>query len=216
MNQLLEPIVNSPDFPRHVLELQRLLAEERRRRDKFYEELTEDGKQEFINGQVVIHSPARSAHGVVVSNLCFLIKQHVRQHWLGRVYSENYLVAFPRNDYVPDVMFYGPEKSELINPETLKFPIPDLVIEVTSPSTEQNDRGIKFRDYEQAGIGEYWIVDPQTCTVEQFVLEGASYPANVARRGVGHLESQAVPGLRISIPDIFLADDQLTAKTERA
>ena len=209
MNQLLEPIVNSPDFPSHVMELQRLLAEERQRRERFYEEMTEDGTQEFINGQVVVHSPVRSAHSVAVGNLYSAIRQHVRQHRLGRVYAENCLVVFPRNDYEPDVMFYGPEKSRLINPDTIKFPVPDLVIEVTSPSTEQNDRGIKLRDYEQAGIREYWLVDPQTCTLEQFVLEGARFPAKVARRGAGHLESQTVPGLTLLIPDIFLADDQL-------
>ena len=43
MHELLEPIVNSPDFPAHVTELQRLLAEERARRERFYEEMTEDG-----------------------------------------------------------------------------------------------------------------------------------------------------------------------------
>jgi Uma2 family endonuclease len=209
MNQLLEPIVNSPDFPSHVMELQRLLDEERRRREKFYEEVTEDGKQEFINGQVVLQSPARSAHTVAVTNLCFAIKQHVREHRLGRVYAEKSMVAFQRNDYEPDVLFYGPEKSALIEPATVVFPIPDLVIEVLSPSTERNDRGIKFRDYEQAGVREYWIVDPETCTLEQFVLEAGSYPAIVARRGAGHVESQAVPGLRLRIVDIFLADDQL-------
>jgi Uma2 family endonuclease len=208
MNRLLEPIVNSPDFPSHVRELQRLLAEERQRREKFYEEMTEEGTQEFINGQVVVHSPVRSAHSVAVGNLYSAIRQHIREHRLGRVYAEKCLVVFPRNDYEPDVVFYGPEKSRLINPDTIKFPIPDLVIEVTSPSTEQNDRGIKLRDYEQAGIREYWIVDPQTCTVEQFVLEGANYPATVPRRGAGHVESPAVPGLRLLIPDLFLADDQ--------
>ena len=84
MNQLLEPIVNSPDFPSHVMELQRRLAEERRRREKFYEEMTDDGKEEFINGQGVVQSPARPAHRVAVGNLYATIRQDVREHRLCR------------------------------------------------------------------------------------------------------------------------------------
>ena len=48
--------------------LNRALALERRRREKFYEELTEDGKFEFINGKVIMHSPAKRKHINVTKN----------------------------------------------------------------------------------------------------------------------------------------------------
>jgi Uma2 family endonuclease len=37
---------------------------------------------------------------------------------------------------------------------------PDMIIEIISPSTEMNDRVLKYNEYMQAGVREYWIVDP--------------------------------------------------------
>jgi Uma2 family endonuclease len=48
--------------------------------------------------------------------------------------------------------------------------VPDLIIEVLSPSTAKKDRGQKKRLYERAGVKEYWIVDPSNQTVEVFML----------------------------------------------
>src|SRR5207249_9956788 len=52
---------------------------------------------------------------------------------------------------------------------------PDLVVEIASPSTAIQDRNTKYRVYAQAGVPEYWIVDPGTRTVEVLVLEDAEY-----------------------------------------
>ena len=50
-------------------------------------------------------------------------------------------------------------------------PIPSMVVEILSKSTKSNDRGVKFKDYAAHGIPEYWIVDYQKQTLEQYVLE---------------------------------------------
>src|SRR5262245_11960080 len=47
---------------------------------------------------------------------------------------------------------------------------PDLAVEVLSPSTAPVDRGKKSQIYAQAGVREYWIVDPDGRTIELFVL----------------------------------------------
>lgn len=54
---------------------------------------------------------------------------------------------------------------------------PDLVIEILSPSTTRHDRFTKFNLYQQAGVREYWIVDPASQSVQVFVLEGGYYVA---------------------------------------
>ena len=52
---------------------------------------------------------------------------------------------------------------------------PDLVIEILSPTTASNDRGVKFEMYEQHGVREYWMVDPDANYVEIYRLEGDKF-----------------------------------------
>lgn len=52
---------------------------------------------------------------------------------------------------------------------------PDLIIEILSPSTARNDRLIKYNKYEEAGVKEYWIVDPHHETVEVFLLKDHTF-----------------------------------------
>ena len=54
---------------------------------------------------------------------------------------------------------------------------PDLIIEILSPSTRQHDRITKFMLYQQAGVREYWIVDPETHVVQVHTLEDGRYHA---------------------------------------
>lgn len=58
---------------------------------------------------------------------------------------------------------------------------PKLVIEILSPSTSQHDRSIKYQLYEEAGVPEYWIIDPVERSVEVFLLaEGRYVPKETA------------------------------------
>jgi len=49
---------------------------------------------------------------------------------------------------------------------------PDLVVEILSPSSLRNDRLVKLRLYQRAGVREYWIVDPENKTVQVFLSDG--------------------------------------------
>src|SRR5438034_4106195 len=119
MNALVEEILKSPTLPEIVDALQRRLAEERARREKFYEEITEDQKAEFINGQIIVHSPARLHHLNVKDNLHQLLQAHVRVRQLGLVVGEKALCVFPRNHYEPDVCFFRGEKAAVFQPHPL-------------------------------------------------------------------------------------------------
>ena len=54
---------------------------------------------------------------------------------------------------------------------------PDLIIEILSPTTQRHDRMTKFNLYQQAGVREYWIVDPDGKSAQVFVLDGGHYVA---------------------------------------
>jgi len=205
MEAVLETLRQSPRLPDYVREMQALLETERQARERFYEEVREDQKAEFINGEIVMHSPARDRHLETRDNLAELLRTHVRVFHLGTVRGEKALCVFPRNDYEPDVVFFGPEKSALIQPNTRKFPIPDFAAEVLSESTERTDRREKFQDFEAHGVLEYWIVDADRGVIEQYLVEDGRYVLTL-KSGSGEIESPTVSGFRIPIAAIFDAE----------
>jgi Uma2 family endonuclease len=68
---------------------------------------------------------------------------------------------------------------------------PDFVVEVLSDATANKHFGVKHELYNKSGVREYWIIQPETATVYQYVLEGATFaPVREFRRGVPvHCES---------------------------
>jgi Uma2 family endonuclease len=203
-------MLNSPVLPELLQAAQDAWFRERKLREKFYADITPEHKWEFIQGEVIMHSPALNRHLQATKRLFILMDAYVRVHQLGLVHIEKAMTSFPRNDYEPDVMFFGLAKSALIQPDTLKFPIPDLIVEVLSPSTEARDRGIKFTDYALHGVKEYWIVDPVAETVELYTLAGDAY-SPVAPLTDGLLCSEAVPGFQMPVRAIFDEAENLAA-----
>lgn len=212
-DELLAPIKASPFLPEMVNELLSVLAEERQRRSKFYEEMTPEMKVEFIEGQVILHSPARNAHLDATSRISTLLAAVCRDRSLGEVKVEKCLCVFPRNDYEPDVVFFSKAKAAGLQAGTMQFPVPDLAVEVLSESTEARDRGVKFADYEAHGVSEYWIVDAEARTVEQYVLVGDKYELRM-KSGNGTLICVAISGCAIPVEAIF--DDQANVAALRS
>jgi Uma2 family endonuclease len=80
--------------------------------------------------------------------------------------------------------------------------VPDLIVEVLSPGNEAHDRRLKFELYAQSGVGEYWMVDVETCAIEIYVLRGQAY-ALLGRFGRGDTtRSEVLRGLAIPVADV--------------
>jgi len=206
----LTSLLNSPRLPDIVATLNDRLQVESAARQRFYDEMMDDQKSEFIDGEIIVHSPAKNRHLIAKLNLASLLQAHVRRHGLGEVRDEKCLCVFPRNDYEPDVVFFGPGKAALFQPETMQFPIPDFVAEVLSDSTENRDRGVKFEDYEAHGVAEYWIIDPEAETIEQYALDADQFQL-LLKSGSGEVASRSVAGFRIPIRAVFDSSENLAA-----
>ena len=86
----------------------------------------------------------------------------------------------------------------------MRFPAPDLAVEVISESTERNDRGVKFDDYAAHGVAEYWIIGPDAETLEQYLLpEGGDVYRLAIKAMTGQVRSFAIPGFEIPVRAIF-------------
>jgi len=158
---ILEKLRKAPDAIKIWEVFQLELDAEKAKREEFYNLVHEDTKAEFINGEIIFHSPVKNRHWLVSSNIMGLIQPYVKTNKLGMIGSEKVMIRLTRNDYEPDIVFFKKEKSDRFSPEQMLFPAPDLAIEIFSPSTEKNDREIKFWDYASHGVEEFWIVDPE-------------------------------------------------------
>lgn len=213
MSSVLQELKESPRLPAYVRELEDLLASEAERREQFYKEIRDDQKAEFINGEIIMHSPSKLRHSLVVGNLFNLLHNFVVVRKLGVVVTEKTLVCLTRNDYEPDISFFRAQKAAAFKPEQFKFPAPDFIVEVLSNTTEHIDRGVKLVDYAAHGVSEYWLVDAEAQAVEQYRLEGEQFVLH-RRLGAGdQIKSLAVSGFEIPVAAIF--DEQENQKALR-
>ncbi len=210
MEMLTEQLYRSPKLGLYYHDIRTTLSEERKRRKQFYEDVREDQKAEFINGEVIVHSPVRIEHNITGKFLLKLMDTHVQLRDLGFVGYEKMMISLTRNDYEPDICFWSKRKSAKFKPRQTLFPAPDFIAEVLSPSTEVNDRTIKSEDYAAHGVKEYWIIDPAFQVVEQYFLDNGEYRLHI-KADSGILKSRSVKGFAIPVAALFDEAENLAA-----
>lgn len=213
MEQIVRQLSGSPSLPLIVEQFESILQAEREKRQRFYDTVMESDKAEFINGEVIMQSPVKFRHSLASENLFSLLKAYIETYHLGYVGHEKLLIALTRNDYEPDVCFFGADKARAFTPDQTRFPPPDLIVEVLSDSAEGIDRGIKFEDYAMHGVAEYWLVDAAQEVVEQYHLKSGAYDLALKAK-TGMIESKAVEGFEIPIRAIFDRAEQVAALQE--
>lgn len=164
------------------------------------------GACELLDGSIVMAPPARYPHGDVVTALVVALGNHVASEGTGRVYASSMGFELPTGDTVdPDVTFVSNERfAGGPSPragEMLRI-VPDLVIEVLSPSTEKRDRTQKKSVYARSGVNEYWLVDTNMRCVIVHALAGDSYDDGTEYRR-GTIRSGVLPGLSFTVGDVF-------------
>ena len=169
--------------------------------------LPDDGQRyEVIRGHLYV-SPAPSiVHQLTVKRVVRKVDSFVADHHLGEVLTAPLDILLPRGlgtPVQPDVIFF--RRGNVPRVDALNFEgVPDLVIEVLSPSTRRLDK-IKLAAYRDAGVPEVWHPDPKARTVVIYGLSAdrKSYE-EVSRGGEGEsVISRVLPGLRIEIDELF-------------
>jgi Uma2 family endonuclease len=213
LDNRVHDLLEAPDAKLVIERAQAILADEAKRRGVFREWLRDDVKAEFINGDVIMHSPVRRRHLDATQNLTTLLRVYVHLHKLGAVDSEKALIGLTRNDYEPDICYWNRETAASFEDDQMEHPAPDLIVEVLSRSTTGRDRGVKFEDYAAHGVGEYWIIDPVRKSVEQYQLDEATMAFAVAATLYidDTLTALTVPGFQIAVRAIFDREANLTA-----
>jgi Uma2 family endonuclease len=117
---------------------------------------------EWVDGEVIVFMPPTERHQAILTFLAALISTFADLFNLGVVRVAPFEVRArpdgPARE--PDLLFVAREHLDRLTPQRLAGPA-DLVVEVVSHSSVGRDRGDKFYEYQEAGVPEYWILDPR-------------------------------------------------------
>ncbi len=169
-----------------------------------YAALPDDGcRYEVVQG-VLIMSPAPTPeHQSVVGEIYSYLRECVQLTGRGMVYMGPLDVELSASTVVqPDVLVVLKEHTDGFQRKHF-VGAPDLAVEIISPSSATYDRLTKYETYEQAGIPEYWLVNPMRRTIEVFVLEERQYRSLGVFRGEQALPSRLVPSRMVSVERFF-------------
>jgi len=180
-------------------------ASPRRKEPMSYEEylaLPDEGIAEWVEGEVIRYIPATASHQDIVGLLFALIRNFIHVLGIGRVFVAPFEVKLwpggPARE--PDILFVGQERLSPLSDRRFEGG-PTLVVEIVSPGSVTIDRVDKFREYERAGVGEYWIIDPrhQKQQADFYVRDeqGQFMPIDISDEGI--YASTLLPGFRLQI-----------------
>lgn len=125
--------------------------------------LPEDGcKYEVVDGELVRTSPAGLLHGRVIGRLFLRLAAFVEAHRLGDVLGSNALFVLPSgNKRGPDLSFLAAGRFDSVRDAVFPEIVPDLAVEVLSPSDSPRQVLDKVGEYLQAGVRLVWVIDPK-------------------------------------------------------
>lgn len=202
----VKKLLQQPDLPQIMRQVVTILQSEESKRLEFYDWIDESMKAEFINGEIIVHSPAKLKHTRIRENLSRILSIYALRHKTGIILGEKAMVHLTRNSYEPDIAFWNNEKSEKFDDEQSLFPAPDFVVEILSKGTKKRDKGIKMQDYALHHIKEYWIINPDKNLIEQYLLVKPTDTVYTLSKKVsieGTIDCVVMAGLNIPLAAIF-------------
>lgn len=150
---------------------------------------------ELWNGEIIMSPTPSPSHQTVVLQLARKLDEFVGHTKSGKVFvSPLDIVLTPHRVVQPDVLFILKERLNIVTDHIEGAP--DLAVEVVSASSWKRDRVEKKALYEQAGVQEYWIVDPDSETIEVFALAKGTYELHSRSKGDEVAESQLLAGFK--------------------
>ncbi len=159
---------------------------------------------ELLNGEVVKRSAPSPLHQRISRRLSFKIESLIQEKGLGELfYSPIDVFLDDHNVPQPDLIFIKKERLDIVNLEEAIMGMPDLVIEILSPSSIKRDRFQKMAIYEQFKAPEYWIVDPANSSIEVYTLKDDKLEIASFAAQEGSVQSAAVGGWELEVKDIF-------------
>jgi Uma2 family endonuclease len=155
---------------------------------------------ELIAGEAVIVPPIGGPASSAQGDLYLALRRWQEDVDDKGLFLQDVFVAFPAGSRpAPDISYWSAKRRPPIERGAVQN-VPDLIIEVLSPSTRVNDEGAKRELYMSSGVRELWLVDPDAHTVTRVRPNGAS---DEAFGDEAALDSELLPGFALEISRIF-------------
>jgi Uma2 family endonuclease len=161
---------------------------------------------ELIDGELVMSQP-QWTHNDSQGTIFFALKSWVRgAPDRGRVGLPLDVQLDERNVYEPDVVWYRDGRAP-VRGDRAPFPVPDVAVEVRSPSTWRYDIGVKKSNYERHRVGELWLVDTAADVVLAFRRSAPAvrrFDVSLELGSGDTLTSPLLPGFSLAVEEIFV------------
>jgi len=167
----------------------------------------DDGQRhELIDGEHYVTPSPNTKHQTISLNLTVLIGGWLERNPIGRLFHAPFDVVFSNFDVVePDLLYLSNARAaDALTPQHVRG-VPELVIEIGSPSTRKRDETIKRRLYERAGVAEYWVVDPELDAIRVYRRDGDTFArvTELSADAGDSLTTALLPGLAIQLSRVF-------------
>jgi Uma2 family endonuclease len=174
--------------------------------ERFLDWADEDTHAEWVDGEIVLPSPANARHQFIGAFLSELIGIFVRMHQLGAVMQAPFQMKLARSGREPDVLYIAAAHLDRLKQTYLDGPA-DLAVEIVSPDSVERDHRDKLAEYQEAGIPEYWLIDPLTDQADFYQLDAVGQYQPIAADASGSYHSKVLPGFWLRVA--WLAQDPL-------
>ena len=162
----------------------------------------------LVGGEVVVNSALR-IHDVAVTNVLVALEFWTRAaSGRGRAGGAIDIAIDDQNVYEPDVQWYSTGRSPAIDAPA-PYLMPDLVVEVRSPSTWRYDVGAKKDGYERRGLRELWLVDTEARSLLVYRRARAasdSFDIALELTATDAVTSPLLPGFVMAVDEVFAVD----------
>ena len=165
----------------------------------------QDERQEVVSGQLIWKAVPTFEHGEIQATLCgrligFRGYGRPGGWWLG---TEIEVELAPQEVYLPDISGW---RIERVPERPRGKPVrtaPDWVCEILSASTASRDLGYKRRNYHQAGVGHYWVVDPERQLLQVFRWRQDGYALALSARAGETVGVEPFDAISLDLSDLF-------------
>ena len=167
----------------------------------------DDNYYEIIDGEMIRKSAPTPMHQRISRKVMVIIDRFISEKKTGEIFQspiDVYLDEY--NKPQPDLVFVSESKKAIITNDGI-VGVPDLIIEIISPTSIIRDRIEKKALYEKMSVPEFWLIDPQYTAIEIYTLQNSRYELlSAATTLEGELKSSLFEGLAINLKDIFSAE----------